>query len=386
MQYESVKSAAERLGVTARAIQKWAASGKISGAKRVGKPWLIPVDFEGPEQTENGKIHSPMPLLNAPFSVGHCMEYIDEIAIETEHDMALAEYYYFRGEHIKSSAITEKYLNHPDVSLSICANALYAFANIGCGRRHLADYGLNAIKLKVKLAFQKNASVEAYNAALFFTNLIAVLMHIKDKDIPLMYDSLEKLPKGLRIFGAYILAHKAYLNKDYRRALGIADIALALPEQQYPLPKIYLHLIAAVSLINTKHTEEARKHFNSAVDLAKQDGFFQPFAEHHGLLQGLIEATLRWKNPEIYNRIILLTESFSGSWRYIHNEINNKITTVSLTPNEFSVAMLYSRGWKITEIATHLQLSERTVKRIVSDIYEKLDITSKAELSKYMIT
>ena len=386
MQYESVSAAAKRLGVTVRAIQKWASNGKIPDAKRIGKPWLIPVDFVGPKQTENDKMHSPMPLLNAPFSVGHCMEFIKEIVVEIEHDMALAEYYYFRGEHIKSSAITEKYLNHPDLSLSICANALYAFANIGCGRRHLADYGLNEVKQKAKLAFHKRASNEAHVAMLFFTNLIAVLMHIKDKEIPEMYDSLEKLPKGLRVFGAYILAHKAYLNKDYRRALGIADIALSLPEKHYPLPQIYLHLIAAVSLINTKHIDEAKTHFIKAIDLAEPDGLFQPFAEHHGLLQGLIESVLRWDKPETYNRIIFLTESFSGHWRYIHNEISKKTTTVVLTTNEFSVAMLYSRGWKITEIAAHLQLSERTVKRIVSDIYEKLDITGKAELRNYMIT
>ena len=48
--------------------------------------------------------------------------------------------------------------------------------------------------------------------------------------------------------------------------------------------------------------------------------------------------------------------------------------------------MLYSRGWRVAEIAGHLELSERTVKRIISDIYEKLDITSRGELNKYMLT
>lgn len=34
VEVESAKEAAERLGVTVRAVQKWAAEGKISGAEK----------------------------------------------------------------------------------------------------------------------------------------------------------------------------------------------------------------------------------------------------------------------------------------------------------------------------------------------------------------
>ena len=39
MKYETVKEAAERLGVTARTVQKWAAAGKIPGAMKAGRDW-----------------------------------------------------------------------------------------------------------------------------------------------------------------------------------------------------------------------------------------------------------------------------------------------------------------------------------------------------------
>ncbi len=384
MHYESVNDAAARLGVTVRAVQKWAQGGKIPDATRVGKQWLIPTDFSGPEKTE--KKHQPMPLLNAVFSVGQCEKYIGEIVDNTERDMALAEFYYFSGEMVKSAQITEKYLNSHDVTLAISANAMYGFANIGCGRLHLAQYGIKSVyQISERVLNDKKSGNRDKNAAVFFRNVISVLMHIEDDGIKPLYNSLEELPKGLRIFGAYLLAHKAYLKKDYRRALGITDMALVLPEHAYPLPRIYIHLIAAVSLINTKHTEEAKKQFGIAIELAKPDGLFQPFAEHHGLLQGMIE-TLRFRDPETYKIIINLTERFSDSWRSIHNEISKKTVTALLKPAEFSIAMLYSRGWRVADIAKHLEISERTVKRIVSDIYEKLGITSRGELNKYMLT
>lgn len=383
MHYESVNDTAARLGVTVRAVQKWAAAGKIPDVQRVGKQWLIPTEFTGP--FVDNKKRTPMPLLNAAFTVGHCEKYIGEIAEHSTRDIALAEYYYFTGDAVKSAQITEKYINSQDMTLSLCANALYTFANISCGRLHLAHYGIKGLDTIAKKAFGSKAKAEEKALAVFFSNLISVLMHIDNKTIPPLYTELVKLPKGLRIFGAYLLAHQAYLKKDYRRALGITDMALTLPEEEYPLPKIYIHLIATVSLVNTKHIDDARQHFLSAIELARLDGLFQPFAEHHGLLQGMIE-TLRFKDTDIYEKIITITERFSDNWRSIHNEKAAKTVTVSLKPNEFSVAMLYSRGWRVAEIAGHLELSERTVKRIISDIYEKLDITSRGELNKYMLT
>ncbi len=384
MHYESVNDAAVRLGVTVRAVQKWASAGKIPDAQRVGKQWLIPTDFLGPEKLD--KKHSPLPLLSTVFGIGQCEKYIGEIADDTERDMAQAEFYYFSGESIKSAQITEKYLNSPDAALAISANAMYAFANIGCGRLHLAQYGIKGIRqISEKVMSSKKSGGLDKTAVVFFSNLITVLMHIEDNNVKPLYNSLEELPKGLRIFGAYLLAHQAYLKRDYRRALGITDMALMLPEQTYTLPTIYIHLIATVSLINTKHIDEAKEHFAAAINLAKPDGFFQPFAEHHGLLQGMIE-TLRFRDPDTYKKIITLTEKFADNWRSVHNEISKRTVTVVLTPNEFSIAMLYSRGWRVAEIAKHLELSERTVKRIISDIYEKLDITGRAELNKYMLT
>lgn len=384
MHYESAADAALRLGVTVRAVQKWAAAGKIPDAVKVGKQWLVSTDFSGPENTV--KNHTPLPLLNATFHAGSCLKYINEIVDSEEKDLALAEYCYFSGDYIKAAQLSEKYINSSEMALAISANALYCFANIGCGRLHLAYYAVKSIRELSKKAILDNKDNKVKATAVFFSNLITVLMHIDDDTVPPLYESFEWLPKGLRIFSAYLMAHQAYLKRDYRRALGITDITLVLPEHTYPLPKIYMHLIATVSLVNTRNMDEARAHFIKAVEIAKPDGLFQPFAEHHGLLQGMIEGTLRFKDPDSYKKIIALTERFSDNWRNIHNEISKKTVTVSLTPNEFSVAMLYSRGWRVAEIAEHLELSARTVKRIISDIYEKLDITSRGELNKYMLT
>ena len=54
-------------------------------------------------------------------------------------------------------------------------------------------------------------------------------------------------------------------------------------------------------------------------ELAKMDGFLEPFIEHHGLLRGLIEACIRNRDPEAYQRITKGVLSFSRGWMALHN-------------------------------------------------------------------
>ncbi|MBE7034213.1 MAG: response regulator transcription factor, partial [Ruminococcaceae bacterium] len=46
--------------------------------------------------------------------------------------------------------------------------------------------------------------------------------------------------------------------------------------------------------------------------------------------------------------------------------------------------LLYNKGWQKKEIANHLSVSLAYVKKQIQIIYEKLNIQSKFELSKYL--
>ena len=82
MKYETVKEAAERLGVTARTVQKWAAAGKIPGAMKAGRDWQIPVQKEEGAKKCTRRKHIPMPLLNSAFPLGQCTRYIEKMEDE----------------------------------------------------------------------------------------------------------------------------------------------------------------------------------------------------------------------------------------------------------------------------------------------------------------
>jgi len=56
-----------------------------------------------------------------------------------------------------------------------------------------------------------------------------------------------------------------------------------------------------------------------------------------------------------------------------------------LTPREREVFFLASRGLRNSEIASELYLSEKTIKTHLRNIYNKLNLTSKAELRLFAV-
>lgn len=395
--YISVKEAASRWGVSERRVKQYCTQGRINNLIRFGKAWAIPENAEKPNDLrKNSKsVHakqksklnafSPMPLMQSAFTAGICPEYVETIQDADQRAIAHAEYYYFSAQPQKASEIAELYISHRNVGLRLSACLIYGFANLSLGHINLARQGLAIMKEQMSNYCGEDLPPEINAYGIFIYTTASVLLHMPQPNIPPLEEIMQHLPLGLRFFGCYILAHKAYLDGDYSHSLGIALAALSMSEEVYPIPMIYMLLIIAMCYMNLKDTDKGRKYFLKAWELAKTDGFVQPFAEHHGLLHGLIESCLKNDYPEEYQRIIDVTYAFSNGWRKVHNPATQAKVADNLTTMEFTVAMLKSRGWNNAEIAKHLQLSEYTIKTYISSTYQKLNISTKSQLKDYLL-
>ncbi len=395
--FVSAQETAERLGVTVRAVQKWAAAGKIPGAEKIGRTWFIPCDVileelstqEESKRPQREKEHhtsrTAMPFLNASYEPGHAMKYIENIEDEDSRNIALGEYYFFSGKSEQASRILEPYLDHDDEALRYSAALVSVFANLACGHIHLTKFAMSKLESQVSQVMQSEATPVHHAIGTMTATAASVLLHLPIPKIASMEEYLKYLPEGLKVWSCYLLAHKAYLEENYERALTIADMSILLDQRTFPVAEIYVHIIAAIALMNLKRTEEAKERILKAWEMAKPDDLIQPFAEHHGLLQGLIEVCFKKDNAEDFARIISVTYAFSKGWRRIHNVETRHDVADNLTTTEFSVAMLYHRGWSAQEIAAHLELSEHTVRSYIKTIYIKLGITNKKELGLFML-
>ena len=131
--------------------------------------------------------------------------------------------------------------------------------------------------------------------------------------------------------------------------------------------------------------EKAKEAIARAWALAEKDGYIMPFVEHYNLLQGVIEKHFKKEYKAAYDLIIENVRLYNTSWYEMYNKTEGVTVADNLTHTEFTIAMLYSRNWRAKEIASHMELSERTIMNYISYIYDKLQINNKKELEKFKL-
>ncbi len=329
--------------------------------------------------------HIAMPLINTSFRPGYSGEAIVRMEDADERNLALAEYYFFTGQAQKASDMAAPYLNHEDLALKLSACWLVGYANMTLDQIPAARYALHTLHTAAAKVDEHASDREKALATCMPTGA-NVMLHLpipKDEKPRKKYIAL--LQPGLRLFLLYVEAHYAYLGGHYGMAVGIAETALSLENEPYPIPTIYLHLAAAMGYMGARKPELARGHVLEAWEIAQPDHLIEPFAEHHGLLGGLLEATLKKSHPEEFKQIIQITYRFSAGWRKIHNPVTGENVADNLSTTEFAVAMLAARGWTNREIADHMGISEHTVRHHISVVLQKLHISQRKELQRFML-
>ncbi len=401
--FETVQEAAERLGLTVRAIQKQAAAGKIPGAEKHGRAWMIPKGSEisAPDAENSRETGEPveesrrippeifarvgLPLINSAYTPGKVKEHIEAMEDEDNRRIALAEYHLFSGRYEEATGIVEPYMDNHDPVLRFSATVIAMFANIGSGHIHLAHFAMNQMHNQLEKGLKDDVPLRYHAISIVVAIAASVRLHLPLPHVESAEKYIRYLFDGMKLYACYILAYRAYLKNDYLKCLHTAELPLCMMGKQYPIAEIYLHIAAAMALVNMKRVEEAYVHIDSAWKLAAPDGIIQPFAEHHGLLQGMIERYFKKNDPKVFDKIIALTATFRAGWRKVRDPAAEEDAAEHLSTAEFMVAMLYTRGWTVREIAEHLELSERTISNRISDIFSKLGVKNKKELGLLML-
>ena len=262
-EFETAKHTAARLGITVRAVQKQAAAGKIPGAERHGRSWMIPADYTpgAPKvQTVEEKdgagacwlapFRFAMPLINSPYPIGRAKEYIAAMPDPDVRNIALAEYFLFTGRMAEAARMVEPYMVSRDIGMQFSANLICAFANLGLGHGHLGKFSIRNLSEQVNAVLNADAPAEIQALAVFAAAIISVDFRLSQAEALPIEEHLACLPGGFRQYACCVLAHMAYLAKDYGKCLTIAELSLALSPELYPIAAVYTHVAAAMALIN----------------------------------------------------------------------------------------------------------------------------------------
>ena len=320
-----------------------------------------------------------MPLWQ-PFTGIRAETMIGSLSDEEERTVALAAHHYFQAKYEDAARESQRFLNSPCPEIRATALLLHGMANVGLGNAELVREDFAALKRSARQPEdEKMAAV--YDALRF---LLAVFFHTDGEIEPVEEAHAALLPEGTRLYLLYAAAHGLYLQKRYQEALGVAKSALMMAAGRFPSVCVYLNLVGSMVATNLHDAGLAAQFFHRAWQLAEPENYIQPFVEHHGLLQGQIEKYTRVAQPEEYNRISEKVMAFSRGWMKIHNPDSVNKVTDRLSPYEFSLAMMAARGKSNQEIADYLHISVITVKALQSVIYQKVDVSNRSDLGRFL--
>ena len=396
MEYLTVRETAKKWNLSIRMVQQFCIAGRIPGAQKFGNSWAIPADAEKPQDPRfvpkqeaapaSGLLDHTclMPLMNTPFQPGSCLAAVEAMEDGPQRDIAQAEYYYFTGQPEQAARAASAYLTSPDAGARLSACLIYAYANLPLRQTQHTRFALDEIQKFLAAGGETAPQLRAAGAFMAATS--AVLLHLPlPRALPSDREFLQLLPPGLRAFALYVQAHYLYLKENYTQSIGIVETALTMGAGQYPIPAIYLHLMAVMDYMRLKKTRPAQEHLLAAWEIARPDDLVEGFGEHHGLLGAMLEAVIKPRWPEDFKRMIDITCRFSDGWRDIHNPDTGQQVAGNLTTTEFAVAMLVAQGWTAEEIAAHMSVSVSTIKRHQARIRQKLGVKSRQELAAYML-
>ena len=399
MEYLKICEVAKRWGLSERGVQALCAQGKIEGATRFGRSWMIPKDAKKPidGRTKAGKTreNADMPLpYKTPFlymtdlyhtpgtadSVGESLSYNREAQVLFEAEVA-----YSRGE-IDKVYESANYLLGKH-------SGFYAVLSAGM---LLAQYAI----WKGDIEMWRRAKIHISEAPAKNNNDRDV-MQLAISAVDIMVYNVESFPEWFKK-GRFEPIHKdaypvakVYYAK-YLYALGYA-VAMGLVKvdgtqglyimsvisfsvepliswaraNNTIMAEIYLRLTCAAIYHNCGKDEDAIYHIDKAIELALPDKFYGVLAEYCRALDSLMEKRLSLIDEGAWKEVKKLYKIYNEGWSKLSGAVRGKTILTTLSDKEREVAKLAAFGMGNKEIADNLHLSLSVVKQAVRIVSEK---------------
>ncbi len=392
MEYISAAEASEKWGISLRQVQRFLADNRIPRAKKCGRLWMIPVDAEKPIDPRREKklpqisLSSDLSYVIAataiPLPSGNpdaILDTMDEDRLRLIYEAELA---YLRGDFRRAMLCYHETEGYDAARLRACPLAIAAAISMGDYRTYteIESY------LKRCIDANKGSEIAACAEISLATAAVSVLA---PKMVPswLKAGDLSALPPQARPNALYLRARYLHCIGQLEVTLAVAQTALTLSssERGITTTDIYLRVTCAIACYALEREDEAKRWLLEAMRLALPHGFITPFAELVTALGGLMELCLEQEFPSCYGAVVEQWKHTWKNWITFHNQFTKDNITLILSLREYHIAVLAARRTPYAKIAKQYCISVGRVKNIMLEIYEKLFISSRDELAKYVM-
>lgn len=395
MDYITAKEAAEKWKVSRRAIAYHLKAGRILGAIKKGKLWLIPANAKQPADNrcktampnESSSVllrdfRQTMEATSKSFPLLAPCSILENIKDENIRRIYEAELSYLQGDFKRVMDCYEQSAKDKAALLRICPIAIAAAISLG-------DYhAYTGMESNLK-QYEKSNTDREIKAFAEFTLATAAVSVIAPNMAPewLKVGNLSALPLEARSNALYLRAKYFSCIGQFDSALAIAQTALTLTscEDGMSLTDLYLRLTCATAYYALEQKGDAEDWLLSAMRSYLPHGFITPFAELIAALGGMVERYLEQEFPALYKLVLTQWESTWKNWIVFHNQFTKDNITLILSLREYQIATLAVRHVPYAKIAEQYGISIGRLKNIMLEIHEKLCLSNREELREFIL-
>ena len=407
MEYLNITETAEKWGISPRRLQTLCANGKVEGATRFGKVWIIPKNTQKPvdgrtkasKESNAISLDKDMPLpRKTPFLhmtdlysvAGNAEKSIAALESNPEAQILLsAEIAYSKGN-IEKVYDNAYYLlhKHSGFYAVISAGMLLGLCAIWRGdlnmwrqaKIHIAEAPAKSEADRDIMAF----SITAIDSILYDVSSFPEWFKLGRFE-PLHKDAL---PAAKVFYAKYLYAVGYGLATKQFELQGVQGLSLLtiIPNTIEPMisqavadnsiiAEIYLRLTCAAIYHTGGNKEQAIYHIDRALALALPDELFGILAEYGRTLDSLLEQRISRVDTDAWYKVRDLYNIYMAGWTKLSGSVRGKNLATTLSPKEREVAKLAAFGFKNSQIAESLNMSISAVKQAVTNVSNKTGMT-----------
>lgn len=397
--YIKTEEAAKMWNITPRRVQALCQQGKINGAIRLGRDWMLPKNAQKPQdgrtkagrdaQTDGMTLPKKTSFLYMTelYTVPGSAERVsEELAGNRKARMLFeAEIAYSRGE-IDKVYESASYLfgKHADFYGMVSSGMLLALCAIWKGDLEM----WREAKIHISEADTKSEN-DREIITLAITAVDSMLYDVKNFPEWFRTGCFEVLPKdslgAAKVFYAkylYGIAHslaKGEFHYDGVKGLTLMSI---LPFTVEPMisqamadgaivVEMYLRMTCAAIYYDSGNRERALSHLDRALSLALPDRLYGLIAEYCRILRPLIEMRLVQIDENIWHEVERLYKIYNAGWSKLNGSVSGKQIIANLSDRYREIARLAAYKMSTAEIARRVNMSESGVKQAIKNISEK---------------
>lgn len=406
--YMSVYDVSQKWNISVRRVQELCKTGKIEGAIRFGKSWMIPKDAKKPidrrKKREKHKTMAQEISISAPLftmtTMYSTLGKLSNISRKLRSNSVARSLFDAEMAYLKADfSFVKEYVNNfnpqnKDISILMGTWFLKSMYAFWTGDTLMWTEARKQISLIATVSEEEEKVVSLTLASLD-------ILAYNNGSFPDWFERgcLEVLPKEV-----YPFAQVYYARLLYMVAVGVASkqneiegitglalmkvinnaieplIAQAVVEK-WVVPEICLRLTCATVYHNSGLHDLAIGHIDKALELALQDRLYLILLEYWRQLDHLLEQRIAMIDEQTAKKLKDLFKELADGANKTRSFVRNRKVATNLTKREREVAKFVSFGFTNKQIAKRLSIGESTVKSTIQNIMNKTGVKERSDIA-----